>query len=939
MTGRPPRRVSVPLLYRLDRVQLRRMGSDRIRRIVIAAAVLASVLVITLGGGYSASKALLADSVAFAVDGSGLDRLNAATGDPDAEILSLAKGTGRIRSVHRDGQLYIVDTDTNTVSRVDPGTLEVGPTTPPRPGLRPDKVTVVAGGGSSVLIDRGSNVVQRVDRDTLAAVGDPISIEGGAATAVVDPDGVTWVATKQAGSIVRIAPDGGAQPVPVAAQGNPLTVSLVDGRPVAVDTKTGAVVTIDPSSLKRSERARLANAPAGELLASAFDTPSPYLWLVDVDASLLFRVDLQNRKIDGPTVIGAGDLSWGQPVVQGARVHVPNLRDHTMVVVDVNTLRRLDEVPVPGSGPDFDVTLEGGALWANDPTNGTAVVVDSMGVVRKVGKGKGEGRLPDSSDQAPSAPLPLSPPGSSPRQPVAPPTPASPQPAAPRVVAPPSDLVVPDLNGLTRDQACAALRQLKLSCQSTDQDGGKVGKVTSQAPAAGATLRPASAVNVVIGRGIRIPKLQGTSRDAACGALASLKLRCLAQAVPLEPGQRRDEVFEQQPAEGGLADEGTTVTVRYRGAPVPVPVPAVVGNRLVGTGTDPQNGPACQKILSAGLACRPSPVPAKVGQPADQALSQSPASGSLDPGAAVTINYAATALVPAAAGEVQAACKAIRGLNLACTVSATGIGPNPGQSTGQSKPAGTELPAGQEVVVTTASRRPVVPNLAGMAQAAACNALAAESLGCSWQPNPANSIRNPGLVDAQSQPAGADAAPGAQVVLYHPTGPDATLARFQARVVSNGQPKPVGTRLAQWAIAPTAGPGRPIYDNLSSRPDPWPVQAGNSGKCYSSQVEGSVPMYDFMRASKNDPSHEDHFYAAGGAGSPQWERGMNYYFRNEPASARNDPRLLCFVVPNGSTGATQVTEWWEGSDSHFYSTTGGPNMGGPYTAIAQWFTW
>lgn len=670
-------------------MQVSRATAGRYRRIAVAAAVLAAVLVVAVGGGYSGSKALLTDGVAFAVDGAGLDRLNAATGTPDHEILDLARGSGRIRSVHRDGQLYVVDTATNTVSRVDPATLEVGPTTPPKPGVEADKVAVVTGGGTSALIDRSANTVQRMDADTLVPIGDPIATAGGLTTAVADAGGVLWVATKTAGNIVRVSPDGRTELVPVAAQGSPLTVTLVGGRPVAVDTAKGVVVAIDAASLERSERARLGQPPAGDLLVSSPDTPAPYLWLLDAEANALFRADLRTRKVDGPVAVGAGDVHWGQPVVQGGRVYAPNLGGHTMAVVDAETLERMDELAVPGQGPDFDLTLEGGALWANDPTSGDAVIVDRQGKARGIGKGEGQGRLqrPPQADAAPPLEEAVPPP--------APPPPlvATPAPARPQVVAPAADTTVPDLTGLTGDQACAALAKVKLGCQKTDEEGGKIGKVRRQEPKAGTTLRPQVAVTVVLGLGVGVPTVKGSPRDAACTQITAVKLRCVAQPVPLERGKTKGVVIDQQPPASRRADEGAGVTVRYWGDARKVRVPDVAGK---------PEAAACAAVTAAGLVCQ-----VKDGGQGDApgvVASQAPAGGATaDEGSTVVIvipTSAKPAPVPNVVGSAPpAACAVLQSAGFLCRADDAGEGSPAKQIVTQTPAAGTTAAKGSLVVV------------------------------------------------------------------------------------------------------------------------------------------------------------------------------------------------------------------------------------------------
>lgn len=906
------------------RVQLPQIGSGRYGRIVVAAAVLASVLVIAVGGGYSASKALLADSVAFAVDGAGLDRLNAATTTPDAEILNLAKGTGRIRTVHRDGQLYVVDTATNSVTRVDPGTLEVGPSTPPRPGSGPDKVTVVAGGGTSALIDRGSDTVQRLDRDTLAPAGDPIAIEGGVATAVVDAGGVIWVATREAGTIVRIGPDGQAQPVPVAVQGVALTVALVGGLPVAVDVEAGVVVAIDPKSLKRSERARLAQPPAGGLLASAFDAPAPYLWLLDQAANALLRVDLRNRKVDGPTIIGAGEISWGQPLIQGARVYAPNLGDHTLVAVDVNTLQRVDEVAVPGVGPDFDATIEGGALWANDPTTGTAVVVDQQGVARKVGKGNGEGRLPDKADkpdkpdQAANAQPPgnAQPPASQPASKA--PTVAATKPAPsvttpvapPKVVAPGADPIVPDLTGLTRDAACAALSQVKLGCQSTEQDGGKVGKVASQAPKAGAALRPATAVNIVLGLGVKVPKLQGSSRDVACSDLKALKLQCIGQAVTLEPKKTKNEVFEQQPSEGDRVDEGTSVTVRYWGDPSNLPVPDVKGDAPT---------VACDKVKAAGFfECRPDSVKTQPAPrpPPNTVIGQDPAAGATaaaDKLIVVTV-YAPDPVAvpaPAAGDDYTTYCASLQAKLLTCTAGTTpDAGPFVGAIAAINPVAATKLYPGDPVTITSHTRT-AVPNVVGSAPDAACAALAAQRLTCSRDnrgaaPNdatPLNQVVAQSIAPGQPSDASNAVGVGYYTSPYVPPLPPPPVPMYL--IGHNSLPSVYSLAfdcgVPGWTCVGQVGTWWPYSGNVP----PAPGQLVPVNKCYD--AETGVHLFTVSSACATDARFEN-------------KQGPVAWVYNGPSTGRGGVQRVCrddlgprrYLWSNSGTpsGWKGCGEWW-----------------------------
>jgi hypothetical protein len=251
--------------------------------------------------------------------------------------------------------------------------------------------------------------------------------------------------------------------------------------------------------------------------------------------------------------------------------------------------------------------------------------------------------------------------------------------------------------------------------------------------------------------------------------------------------------------------------------------------------------------------------------------------------------------------------------------------------TSQTPAPGTAVPADSpvarsQVTVQVPQRTSVVPEVRNQDQATACAMLQAEQLQCSWAANPTNSIRNPNVADAQSIAAGTSVPPGTAVTVYHPAGPDVNLQRFRA-YTTDGQP------LERWAMAPDAGPGRNVYDTFVApdRASLWRPE-GTVGHCYSSQVEGSSPLYAYMRPSPDDPDHEHHFYSDGGPGDEQYERGVGYY--GSPTG------VLCYVIPwDAAPGATHVFEWWKEQD-HYYALYGEGPPGTAYTRVGgHWMTW
>jgi hypothetical protein len=104
-------------------------------------------------------------------------------------------------------------------------------------------------------------------------------------------------------------------------------------------------------------------------------------------------------------------------------------------------------------------------------------------------------------------------------------------------------------------------------------------------------------------------------------------------------------------------------------------------------------------------------------------------------------------------------------------------------------------------------------------------------------------------------------------------------------------------------------------------------------------VEGSVPLYGFKRPTPGNEDPAYHFYAAGGPGSPHYERGLQYY----PPSEGGKVQLLCYVVPwDAAPGAAYVVEWTKRGTAghHFYTATGEPSPGPLYDRFdGQWMTW
>ncbi len=139
-----------------------------------------------------------------------------------------------------------------------------------------------------------------------------------------------------------------------------------------------------------------------------------------------------------------------------------------------------------------------------------------------------------------------------------------------------SRVAVPNLDGLTIEQAASTLAEakLQLGAQTPELSDRPDGTVIAQQPAAGEQLEQNQSVNVTVSSGkeqATVPQLVAlTSPEAARIALsdAGLKLGIVSEKASDQPS---GYVLEQSPAEGTQVDTGTMVNITVSSGLVKVP--------------------------------------------------------------------------------------------------------------------------------------------------------------------------------------------------------------------------------------------------------------------------------------------------------------------------------------------------------------------------------
>ena len=135
---------------------------------------------------------------------------------------------------------------------------------------------------------------------------------------------------------------------------------------------------------------------------------------------------------------------------------------------------------------------------------------------------------------------------------------------------PPANVEVPNLSGMTQEEAEAALSEAELepSILFAFSETVPVNEVVSQAPSRGTIVAPGTRVAVVLSRGpapadvvdVEVPDVDGVQRAAAESALEDVGFE--TEVIELSNTMVPEgEGFGQLPAAGDLAAEGSTVAI------------------------------------------------------------------------------------------------------------------------------------------------------------------------------------------------------------------------------------------------------------------------------------------------------------------------------------------------------------------------------------------
>ncbi len=338
---------------------------------------------------------------------------------------------------------------------------------------------------------------------------------------------------------------------------------------------------------------------------------------------------------------------------------------------------------------------------------------------------------------------------------------------------------LPDLTGLGEAAADAALQTLGLRVGDlafASRPEIPAGAVVAQRPAAGELAPQGAPVDLVLSTGapqVEVPDLAGHDRAAALLAIEEAGLVAGSVIDAHDPAVPEGQVASQSPGAGANAEAGSPVDFVVSLGPLIVTVPSFLG-------LDPAAAEAAvlaAQLSFGGLIPVNSPT-----APEGLIFFQNPLAGA-EVVAGTSVQLAVSlgpvlTTVPGVVGQDRASAEAAlaaASLFLSRITSVTDPAPQ-GQVIGQSLAAGSEVPVDSAIEITVslgpAASFVDLPDLAGVAQAAAEAALVNAGLNVGTVTPVFSDTVAAGLVVDQSPPGGSSLATGSSVDLSVSRGPE-----------------------------------------------------------------------------------------------------------------------------------------------------------------------
>ncbi|HEX5534609.1 MAG TPA: hypothetical protein VFX33_12785 [Actinomycetales bacterium] len=303
--------------------------------------------------------------------------VDGSSGRATAEVRLASGDRSSLTVVERDGQVYVLDTSTGVLTRIDGSTFEA-----PKAVSTPGATSAVLPGDEVVfVVDGDAGVIRILDGETLDPLGSPVDLGAPVVHVVVDKDGFVYPLAPD-GTVRVVSKNGVEHSEKLAASAEDVVMSVVAGVVQVTNAGRGTVTAMGPHG--PTSTIDVPGLVSGDGILTPEQVFGRYMPYV-VPGGKVMTLDTRSGKVLTAKLPDVPGAQWGDPVVTGDLLYVPDVRQGSLYVLEVAGGELRDQVQVT-EGKPFALTQDSGIVFANDPATNRAIAIDDSGVARIVSK-------------------------------------------------------------------------------------------------------------------------------------------------------------------------------------------------------------------------------------------------------------------------------------------------------------------------------------------------------------------------------------------------------------------------------------------------------------------------------------------------------------------------------------------------------------------------